>query len=62
MLTTIKHRARAHASRTRPAAEDGQALVEYTMIMALVGMALVVTLTAASSGVEGVVQTIIGVL
>jgi Flp pilus assembly pilin Flp len=62
MLKAIKVRFTALAARSKLASEDGQALVEYSMIMALVGMALVATLRLVSGDIENVVQTIIGVL
>jgi Flp pilus assembly pilin Flp len=62
MVNAIATRIALLAGRVRPAAEDGQTLVEYSLIMALVGMALVVTMATASAGIEGVVQTVIGAL
>jgi Flp pilus assembly pilin Flp len=62
MLNAIKSCITRFAKRVRPGAQDGQALVEYSLIMALVGMALVATLAAVSGSIESVVQTILGAL
>ena len=62
MLNAIKSGVTRIARRVWTGAEDGQALVEYSLIMALVGMALVGTLAAVSGSIESVVQTILGVL
>ena len=40
--------------------EEGQAMVEYAMILALVSVAAVVTLEAVGLGVDGTLQTILG--
>jgi Flp pilus assembly pilin Flp len=41
--------------------EDGQALVEYGLILALIALVAVVGLTTMSSGVDGMYQTVRGV-
>ena len=48
-----------HALRNR---EDGQALVEYGLILALVSVACVVTLGALGTGIDGILQTIVSSL
>ena len=42
--------------------EDGQSLVEYALIIALVAIVLVASLTALQGGVAGVFTTITGSL
>jgi pilus assembly protein Flp/PilA len=40
--------------------EEGQALVEYALILALVSVAAIGTLTALGLGVDGVLQDVVG--
>ncbi|HSJ94118.1 MAG TPA: Flp family type IVb pilin [Gaiellaceae bacterium] len=40
--------------------EEGQALVEYGLILALVSVACVATLGALGTGIDGILQTIVG--
>jgi Flp pilus assembly pilin Flp len=42
--------------------EDGQALVEYGLILALVSVACVVTLGALGTGIDAILQTIVASL
>jgi pilus assembly protein Flp/PilA len=45
-----------HALRNR---EEGQALVEYGLILALVSVACVGTLALIGTGIDGIMQTIL---
>lgn len=45
--------------RTR---EEGQALVEYALILALVSVAAIGTLTLLGQGIDGILTTIVGSL
>jgi Flp pilus assembly pilin Flp len=62
MLYAIRLRAAALAVRARAAREDGQALVEYSLILALVATALLGTLALVAGGIEGVFETVINAL
>lgn len=48
----------AYVNRFR-SREEGQALVEYALILALVSVAAVATLAALGTGVDGILQTIV---
>ncbi len=45
-----------HALRNR---EEGQALVEYALILSLIAVVCIGTLTALGTGVDGVLQDIV---
>jgi pilus assembly protein Flp/PilA len=57
MLHLIQRVAVALQSRTRR--EEGQTLVEYALIIALVSVALVASLEALAGGIDGVFQDIL---
>ena len=48
-----------HALRSR---EEGQTLVEYALILALVSIGSVIALGALSTGINGVFDTVVGAL
>lgn len=50
-----------HFLRRQNKRDDGQALVEYGLILALVALAALTGLTAMSGGVDGMYETIRGV-
>jgi Flp pilus assembly pilin Flp len=58
MLHLIQRVAVALKSRTER--EEGQTLVEYALIIALVSVALVASLEALADGIDGVFQDILG--
>jgi Flp pilus assembly pilin Flp len=49
-------------ARARRASQDGQAMVEYSLILALGGLALLGTLTLVNGGIENLFQAIVDVL
>jgi pilus assembly protein Flp/PilA len=59
MLNEIKHFATSLMARVMIAKEDGQALVEYALILALVAVALVGALGLLAGGIEGEFETVI---
>jgi len=52
MFNEIKHFATALMARVMVAKEDGQALVEYSLILALVAVALIGALGLLAGGIE----------
>lgn len=48
------------ALQSRLSREEGQTLVEYALIIALVSVALIASLQALAGGIDGVFQTILG--
>ncbi|HEX5225268.1 MAG TPA: hypothetical protein VFW29_09065 [Solirubrobacteraceae bacterium] len=53
MFNEIKNFATSLMTRVMIAKEDGQALVEYSLILALVAVALIIALGALAVGIEG---------
>jgi pilus assembly protein Flp/PilA len=59
MLNEIKHFATSLMARVMIAKEDGQALVEYALILALVAVALVGALGLLAGGIENEFEIVI---
>jgi Flp pilus assembly pilin Flp len=53
MLNNLKQFASSILARVMIAGEEGQALVEYTLILALVSIVAIATLTALGVGIVG---------
>ena len=62
MATAIEHLRASLAARVKPHEEDGQALVEYSLILALVGLAVLGALGLVTDGIASVFETVIGTL
>jgi Flp pilus assembly pilin Flp len=62
MFNEIKHFVTALASRVMLAKEDGQALVEYSLILALVAVALIGALGLLAGGIEKEFEAVINAL
>ena len=54
MLNELKHFATSLMQRLKLASEEGQTLVEYSLILALVSVTAVVALEALSGGIIGI--------
>jgi pilus assembly protein Flp/PilA len=59
MLNEIKHFATSLMTRVMIAKEEGQALVEYALILALVAVALVAALGLLAGGIENEFKIVI---
>jgi Flp pilus assembly pilin Flp len=62
MLNVIKHFATSLVARVSVAREEGQALVEYSLILALVAVVLIGTLAALAGGIEAALNTVVEAL
>jgi len=62
MWSNLSNVIRSTLVRVDVAREDGQALVEYALILALVSIALILTLTNLATAIGNVFTTIIGAL
>ena len=49
-----------HWLRNRPGSEEGQALVEYTLIVSLIALVCIVALSAAGQSLSGIFNSIAG--
>ena len=62
MFNEIKNFATSLMTRVMIAKEDGQALVEYSLILALVAVALIAALGALALGIEGEFEAVTNAL
>ncbi len=62
MLTALIHHLTHWVSILLPRDEEGQALTEYGLILALVAIALIGALTALAFGLTGVFNRVVGAL
>jgi Flp pilus assembly pilin Flp len=62
MFNELKHFATSLIARVRVAGEEGQALVEYALILALVSVVAIGTLSAIGVGVLGKLGEVAGAL
>jgi Flp pilus assembly pilin Flp len=62
MLNVIKDFATSLYTRVSVAREEGQALVEYSLILALVAVVLIGTLSALEGGIAAALTTVVEAL
>jgi pilus assembly protein Flp/PilA len=62
MLTVLVHHLTHWVSMLLPRDEEGQAMTEYGLILALVAIALIGALTALALGLTGVFNRVVGAL
>jgi Flp pilus assembly pilin Flp len=62
MFNQLKHFATSLMARLAVAREEGQTLVEYSLILALVSVAVIGALALIAGGIEGVFAEVVGAL
>jgi Flp pilus assembly pilin Flp len=62
MLTQIKHLVSSLMARVVVTREEGQALVEYSLILALVSVAAILILTTLGTSIVGVLGEVVAAL
>ena len=51
-----------HYLRVRYAAEEGQTMAEYGVVLAVIAIGVILALTALSGGISGAINTVVGYL
>ena len=62
MLNVIKHFATSLMARVRLASEEGQAMVEYSLILALISVAAILALTTIGTDVKAALEAVVTAL